>query len=120
MFSLRLGASSLIILRQPDSGLDLRHGRKRLGQGGREGISNQHPIFRHTDRPADIAQGILHHDPVALAAEDQTDTRGVTGLPLRVIKSGEIEVHLASMLGLESADLEVDGDQAPEPAMVEE
>ena len=112
----RRRASALIILRQPNAGLDFRCGRQCFGQGGWQGGGDQYPVFSHPDRSADVAQGIFDHDLVALVAEDQADARTVFRLAFPVIKRGEIEVHLAGMLRLEGADLEIDSNQTAQPA----
>src|SRR5271166_5355714 len=100
-----------VLLRQSDAALDFSRGWQRFGERRREGVGDQHPVLGHPDRPADIAGGVFDHDPVAVAAKDQADARAVPGLPLCVVERGEIEVHLARVLGLEGTDLEIDGDQ---------
>jgi hypothetical protein len=54
-----------------------------------------------------------------LAAQDQPDTGIVARFTFEVVESGEIEIHLASMLRPERPRLEIDGDQTAQFAVIE-
>src|SRR4051812_6660702 len=55
-----------------------------------------------------------------VGAEDQADRRLLARLLLVLLEPAEIELHLAFVRGLEGAKLQLDRDQPPELAVVEE
>ena len=58
--------------------------------------------------------GVLDDELVLLLAQHETDARLVRGLPELRVDGRQVEVHLARVLGLKRARLELDDDEAPE------
>ena len=73
----------------------------------------------NSNRCVDVTQRIFHHNPVVLAAKDEPDTWIVARLTILVIQRREVEVHLARVLRLERARLQIHCDEAAQPSLVE-
>ena len=77
-------------------------------------------VFGDANRVALGLEGILNLDVVFLGAEDDADRRLVVRCAFPVVEQVQVEIHFAGMFGLEGGDLEVEGDQRPEKAVIEE
>ena len=77
-------------------------------------------VFGYAHGLIHATQWKLHRDPIALLAENQADGRLVVRMPELLIDDVEVEVHLASKLGLEGFDLQIDHDVGTEDGVVEE
>ena len=110
-----------VVVRQPDARLDLLHGRKCLRpmwRGAHRQPSTCIPLHRsdHRHRAGRIQQ---QSDCAPDTGSDLCSGCPLT-LPLQIVEGREIEIHLASMLGLKSANLKIHGDQAAEAPMIEQ
>jgi uncharacterized protein with ParB-like and HNH nuclease domain len=114
-------------LRDGCGGLDFAHrpghGRAEV-LGGGEGLADlgwQSPPLADCERGADAAQRDLHGDIVA-ADVQQHAQRGIVACLVSqvVVDELDVEVELADVLGLESAELELEDHVAVQAAVVEE
>lgn len=72
------------------------------------------------DRGADAVQRELGDRLVTAGAEDDPDRFLVVAVAKLLVHRVEVQVHLADVLGLERADLQVDHHEPPQGVMVEE
>src|SRR4051812_45704940 len=77
-------------------------------------------IAGHSYGPVHIAQGVIDFRAVFALADDDADRRVLSLNAYRFIERGQVELHLAGVLGLKSASLQLDSYQALELAVVEE
>ena len=77
-------------------------------------------IVGEADGFLDVAQAVFSENAVLGLTEDQADGGGVLPVAQQVIDGGAVEVHLAGILGLEVALLELDHYEATELEVVEE
>src|SRR5450432_2570785 len=75
---------------------------------------------RHADGLPRVAERVFDDDLVLLLAEHEADARLVPIAPELGIRGGQVEVHLAGVLRLELAGVELDNDEAAEPQVEEE
>lgn len=78
------------------------------------------PVLGDADGFVDSPQGILDIDLVPVGAEDEADAGIFMGLSDGVVEEIEVEIHLAGVLGLEGADLQLHGHETGEPPVIEE
>src|SRR4051812_2255854 len=91
----------------------------RAGKGGAQMVG-QGAVARHADRLLLALKGVFGHQAVLGLAEDEADGGLVVGVPEEVVDGGEVEAHLAGVLGLEVRHLELDDDVAAQAEVVEE
>lgn len=77
-------------------------------------------VLGDLDRRSAVAQGVFGNGLVGALAEDESDGGVVVRVGDEVIDGGEVEAELAYVLGLERADLQLDGDVAAQLELVEE
>jgi hypothetical protein len=77
-------------------------------------------ILGYADRLAHIAQGIRDNHPIFALAQNQADAGLVLRVAQQVVRRRKVEVHLAGILGLELANLEIDHNIAAQLEMVEQ
>lgn len=114
----RLFTASLVV--GQDAGLQLLRGGEGVRQRCRQRIRQQQAIACHANRRVDVAKRILDDDPVVFAAKDQPDAGIVARFTVPIIQRRETKIHLAGVLGLERAHLQVNRDQAAQPPLIEE
>ena len=66
------------------------------------------------------SKGVFGHEAVLVLAEDQADGRLVGRVAQPVVHHVAVEVHLAGVLGLEGAFLQVDDHEAAQAQVVEQ
>ena len=76
-------------------------------------------IFGDADRIGLGLQGKLDFNIVLLGAENDPDRGRVVRRALLLVEEVQVEVHLAGVLRLEGADLEVEGDEGLQEPVVE-
>jgi len=76
-------------------------------------------IGGHADGVGFGAQGVFHLDVVLLGAENHADEGLVTGAALLVVQEVQIKIHLAGMFGFKWTDLQLEGHQGLEEAVIE-
>ena len=77
-------------------------------------------VFRNQRGRQGTVQRILHDLAVLAGAEQHADGRTFVGLAHVAVEGFEIEIHFAELLRLKFFDLEVERDQALQPAMIEQ
>src|SRR5437899_778669 len=83
-------------------------------------VGKSEAVLAGEDLARQAFEGVAGDGLVLLRAEDQADGRVLARLHPVIAGIVEVEVHLAGIGVGELADLEVDDDQAPEPAVEEE
>ena len=68
----------------------------------------------------DASQGVLGHDPVLILAEDQTDSRVVSFVPILVVHHVAVKIDLAGVFRFEEPDFQVDDNKRSEPEMIKQ
>src|SRR4051794_9594137 len=86
----------LIDLQVDQAGLELL----RAGEGAAQ-VVGHHAVARDADRLLLALEGVFGHQAVFGLAEDEADGGLVVGAAEEVVDGGEIEAHLAGVLGLE-------------------
>ena len=85
-----------------------------LGKLGNDGVGGD------ADGAPGAAQGVFDHGHVLVPADDDADRRVLALHAFLGIEGFQVEFHLALVLGLEAADLQLYGHQAAESAMKEQ
>src|SRR3954447_1343101 len=111
----KYSASRLIDAQADKVGLELL----RAGEGIAQVVGHQ-AVARHADRLLLALKGVFGHQAVLGLAEDEADGGLVVGMPEEVVDGGEVEAHLAGVLGLEVRHLELDDHVAAQAEVVEE
>src|SRR3954464_3865877 len=111
----RIAQVGLVHLQAGQAGLELL----RAGEGVAQ-VVGHHAVARDADRLLLPLEGVLGHQAVLGLAEDEADGGLVVGAAEEVVDGGEIEAHLAGVLGLEVRHLELDDDVAAQVEVVEE
>jgi hypothetical protein len=88
------------------------------GEVGGQGLGQF--VVGEADGFVDVAQAVFGEDAVFGLAENETDGGGVVRFAQEVVDCGAIEIHFASILGLEVAFFEIDHDEAAQLQVVEQ
>src|SRR5437763_614994 len=83
-------------------------------------VGGQSPVARDADRLLLALEGVFGHQAMLGLAEDEADGGLIVGVAEKIVDGGEVEAHLAGVLGLEVRHLELDDDVAAQVEVVEE